>query len=158
MRIIGIDPGFGRLGVAVIEGTTRTPRVLMYDCIETSPRHTFGKRLLVLHQAITRIIDEFKPERMGLEQLFFFKNQKTVMDVAHVRGMLLTLAGTRRIPCVEFTPLQVKQTLVGYGRADKQQIQKMVQMIFGLQSAPRLDDAADALAIAWCALQWKSYV
>lgn len=153
MRVLGIDPGFGRLGVAVIEGEHGHVQVLMHDCIETSSKLPFLERLLILHSAVTQSIEKYKPDCMGLEKLFFFKNQKTAMDVAHVRGMLMALAGIKKIPIREFTPLQVKQTLVGYGRADKKQIQKMIQVIFKLKEAPRLDDAADALAIAWCALQ-----
>ncbi|HBW74104.1 MAG: Crossover junction endodeoxyribonuclease RuvC [Candidatus Magasanikbacteria bacterium GW2011_GWA2_45_39] len=155
MRVLGIDPGFGRLGVAVIEGDRGHARVLMHDCIETSPKLSFLERLLILHSAVAQIIDTYQPNCMGLEKLFFFKNQKTAMDVAHVRGMLMASAGIKKIPIREFTPLQVKQTLAGYGRADKRQIQKMIQMVFKLKEAPKLDDAADALAIAWCALQWK---
>lgn len=155
MRVLGIDPGFGRLGVAVIESNKNVVSALMHNCIETSSKLSFLERLLILRAEVARIIETYKPDRVGLEKLFFFKNQKTAMDVAHARGMLLALVGLKKISLKEFTPLQVKQTLVGYGRADKKQIQKMVQMIFKLKKAPKLDDAADALAIAWCALQWK---
>ncbi|MBI5230040.1 MAG: crossover junction endodeoxyribonuclease RuvC [Candidatus Magasanikbacteria bacterium] len=155
MRVLGIDPGFGRLGVAVIDDDHGHVRVLMNDCLETSSKLSFLERLLILHTEVTRSIEAYKPDCMGLEKLFFFKNQKTAMDVAHVRGMLMALAGIKKIPIKEFTPLQVKQTLVGYGRADKKQMKKMIQMLFKLKSSPILDDAADALAIAWCALRWK---
>ncbi len=157
MRVLGIDPGFGRMGVAIVEGDHHRFKALMHDCIETSSKLPFAERLLMLHDVVCRLIKEYAPDCMGLEKLFFFKNQKTAMEVAQVRGMLIALSATHHLALKEFTPLQVKQTLVGYGRADKQQVQKMVQTVFKFKSAPKLDDAADALAIAWCALQWKNF-
>jgi crossover junction endodeoxyribonuclease RuvC len=148
LRILGIDPGYGRLGFGLIEKTGSELRAIDYGCLETLADKTFSERLLEVAGCLKEIIKQAKPDLMAIEELFFFKNLKTAINVAQSRGAVLLLAAEVGLPIMELTPLQIKQSLSGYGRADKQQIQKMVQVILKLKEKPRPDDAADALAAA----------
>lgn len=150
-RILGLDPGFGRLGYAIIEEQNREWIALKYGVIETKSDQSFVERLLVLNKGINALITEYKPQAAAIEELFFAKNVTTALKVAQARGALLLTLVQAHIHISEFTPLEVKQTLTGYGRADKHQIDHMVKLIFHLEKVKILDDAADALAIAWCA-------
>lgn len=163
-RILGIDPGFGRIGYGVIEQNTRLRsagasarqgdwQAVTYGCITTNPKETFVERLKDLHEELIDLIKEFKPTRMAVEELFFFKNLKTAIEVAQARGVILLTAIENGLPVDEFTPLQVKQAMTGYGRADKGQMQKIVAMILGIKGKIKSDDAADALAVALTAGQ-----
>ena len=151
--ILGIDPGFGRIGWGIViqEGTEWHP--VNYGCIETSIKDSFVDRLAELHKEIIKIIKKYKPTRMAVEDLFFFKNVKTAIKVGQARGVILLAGVENNLPIDEFTPLQIKQAITGYGRAEKQQMQKMVQTILGLKQKIKSDDAADALAVALCAGQ-----
>ncbi len=151
--IIGIDPGFGRIGWGIIIQNGSDWQVVNYGCLETSMKDPFVDRLAELHLEIIKLIKKYKPTRMAVEDLFFFKNLKTAIKVGQARGVILLAGVENKLPIDEFTPLQVKQAITGYGRAEKCQMQKMVQMILGLKQPIKSDDAADALAVALCAGQ-----
>lgn len=154
MRILGIDPGFGRVGWGVIDQTKGSDwSVLGYGCIATSSKETFIDRLKVIHEEVVGIIKKYKPDRMAVEEVFYFKNAKTVIDVAQARGVIVLTSVKNNLPVDEFTPLQVKQAVTGYGRAEKAQMQKMVATILKMKEKIKSDDAADALAVALCAGQ-----
>lgn len=148
-RILGIDPGFGRIGYGVIEQKSGDNwKALTYGCINTDPKDSFVRRLKQLHDEITDLIKEYKPNRLAVEELFYFKNAKTVIEVAQARGVIVLTGVTHSLPIDEFTPLQVKQSMTGYGRAEKGQMQKIVALILGMKEKIKSDDAADALAVA----------
>ncbi len=158
-RILGIDPGFGRLGYGVIERTKGNDwKMLTYGCVDTSPKHTIPERLHEIFLKIQETIVEYRVTRLAVEELFFFKNAKTVIGVAEARGVILLCGAERGLPIDELTPLQVKQALTGSGRADKDQVEKMVGILLGIKKKITPDDAADALAIALAAGQrlWLS--
>lgn len=148
IRILGLDPGFARIGFGLVEKSAGQLRALVYGCWETKNNEIFAFRLGTVAQELRALIRKFKPQAVALEKLFFFKNVKTAIDVAQARGALILVSREAGLPVWELTPLQVKQSLSGYGRAEKGQIQKMVQLILRLKEKPRSDDAADALAIA----------
>jgi len=155
--ILGIDPGFGRVGWGVITNLSGDWLVVNYGCIETPMKDEFVGRLQEMRNEIVKIIKKYKPTRMAVEDLFFFKNLKTAIKVGQARGVILLTAVDNKLELDEFTPLQIKQAITGYGRAEKQQMQRMVQMILGLKQKIKSDDAADALAVALCAGQslWR---
>lgn len=146
--ILGIDPGFGRVGWGIVQKTARQLIPCAYGCIETHKQQSFVDRLLTIEQELIAIIEEYHPTLVGIESLFFHTNTTTAMNVSHARGVMLLTCHKHGIPCHDITPLQVKQGLTGYGKADKQQMQTMVKMQLGLTSIPKPDDAADALAVA----------
>lgn len=159
IKILGIDPGFGRVGYGIIEQAAKGDwKAVAYGCIETPTGESFVDRLGELHKKIIELIYKYKPSRMAVEDLFFFKNAKTAIKVGQARGAVLLAAVNNKIPVDEFTPLQVKQAITGYGRAEKCQMQKMVPLILGLKGVIKSDDAADALAVALCSAQslWKT--
>jgi crossover junction endodeoxyribonuclease RuvC len=150
-KILGIDVGTATTGWAVMEqDPTETNGLKLVECgaIVTTPDLPMPERLKSLHDRLVEIIDNFQPTEMAVESLFFFKNQKTVMTVSQGRGVILLAGAERNIPIFEYTPLQVKMGVTGYGRAEKKQVQKMVRLILGLSRDVRPDDAADAVAIA----------
>lgn len=158
MIILGIDPGTATTGFGVIKKLH--PRreefeILNFGVITTKKTDSDAKRLKILFDDLSELIKKYKPEKVGIEKLFFTSNQTTAMTVSQARGVAMLTAEQNRVPIFEFTPLQVKQTLCGYGRADKKQVQFMVQQTFKLKALPKPDDAADALAIALCAAIWK---
>lgn len=147
MKILGIDPGFSRLGYAVLEKDKKSLRIIDCDCFETSSKLNYGKRLLLVADKVKNLISKYKPDAMAIEKIFFAKNQKTALQIAEVRGILLYLAASSKIPAYEHTPLEVKMALCGYGKATKEQVQKMLKTILKAPSLPKSDDATDALAI-----------
>lgn len=147
-RIIGIDPGFGRMGFGVIEGQGSTWTAIAYGCVETPKTDTFVERLKYLAAALQKLIATYHPSRAAVEELFFYNNAKTAMQVGEARGAILMTLVAAGIPIDEFTPLQVKQAMTGYGRAEKGQVESMVQVLLGLKGKKIQDDAADALAVA----------
>lgn len=156
--ILGIDPGYGRVGYGVVEKATgKDWRALDWGCIETPAGGEFVDRIAEMHKQLLSLIKKYKPTRMAVEDLFFFKNVKTAIKVGQARGVILLTAVENKIPVDEFTPLQVKQAITGFGRAEKGQMQKMVAMILKIPGKIKSDDAADALAVALCAGQslWK---
>lgn len=154
MVIIGFDPGLATLGYGVIKKEAKgKPEMLDYGIVSTPKDESLPVRLCLLEKGIKQIIDKFKPDEIAIEELFFAKNVKTGINVAHARGVLLLTATKECGRIFEYTPLQIKQALTGYGRADKLQIQKMVKTYLNLKAIPRPDDAADALAVALCHAQ-----
>ena len=152
--ILGIDPGFGRVGFGLIEKLkTGEWRALDYGCIETSAKTKFVDRLLEISDAINFLIKKYHPERMAVEKLFFARNVTTAIEVAQARGAILLSGVQADLEIDEFTPLQIKMAITGYGKAEKQQMQKMVAMVLGIKGKIKSDDAADALAVALCAGQ-----
>ncbi|MFH0814964.1 MAG: crossover junction endodeoxyribonuclease RuvC [Candidatus Falkowbacteria bacterium] len=155
MIILGIDPGFARTGWGVVEYDRGKLRPVDYGCIETMKGEDFSDRLSFLYDEIVKKIKKFKPDVVAVEELFFYNNVTTAIKVSHGRGVILLAAKKARVPIREFTPLQVKQAISGYGKADKIQVQKMVRALLNLREIPKPDDAADALAIAICAASNK---
>lgn len=150
MVILGIDPGYAIVGFGVVEYNAGKFRTLNYGAIETAAGTKFENRLKKVYDGVTQIIEYYKPQALAIEQLFFTTNQKTVIMVAEARGTILLSAVNNAVPIFEYTPLQVKQSVVGYGRADKHQVMELTRNILHLKEIPRPDDAADALAIAVC--------
>lgn len=148
MRIIGIDPGTGRLGFGVIDIVKGRPSLVDAGVITTPPNSDPSERLLTIYNELTEIITDTSPSIMVVEKLFFAQNVTTAIAVAQARGVILLTGKRAGLELFEYTPLQVKMSLTGYGRASKQQIQEMVRVLMGLQEIPKPDDAADALAIA----------
>ena len=149
--ILGIDPGFAITGFGLIRKQGNDLQLIDYGCIKTSAKHDFSWRLEFLHQQLKKIIKKHQPDLIAVEELFFCKNVKTALKVGQARGVVLLTAILSSLPLCEFTPLQIKQAVACYGRADKKQIQQMVKLILKLNQAPQPDDAADALAVAICA-------
>ena len=154
MIILGIDPGTATTGYGIIKQKLKRKEefeILDFGVITTKKGDNDAARLSVLADDLNSLLKKFKPDRAGVERLFFTTNKKTAMTVSQARGVALLCCRQYGVPVFEFTPLQVKSTLCGYGKADKKQVQLMVKQAFGLKSLPKPDDAADALAIALCA-------
>lgn len=148
MRIIGIDPGTGILGFGVVDFDKDRFSVVDAGVVRT-PAHTpLEERLEEIYDSLTEIIKDTKPDVMSIEKLFFARNVTTAMSVSHARGVAMLAGKKAGMKIAEYTPLQIKQTLTGYGKADKKQMQEMVRMQLGLKTVPKPDDAADALAAA----------
>ena len=148
MRIIGIDPGTGILGFGVIDFSRGKSTMVTAGVIRT-PAHTpLDERLEEIFDGLTEIIAETNPDVMSIENLFFARNVTTAMSVAHARGVAMLTGRKAKIPIADYTPMQIKQTLTGYGKADKKQVQEMVRIQLGLKEVPKPDDCADALAAA----------
>lgn len=157
MIIIGIDPGTATIGFGIINAG-KTLNCLRYGVIKTSPTLTTPARLNKLDQELNQIIKKYRPQVMAVEKLFFFKNMKTAMPVSQAKGVILLSAEKNRLRVEEFSPLRVKIAVTGYGRAEKKQVQKMVQAILDLKTEPKPDDAADALAVAICCAHSPQYL
>lgn len=150
MRILGIDPGVAIVGFGLIESDRGGLRMLQYGTITTPAGEPLATRLAQISRDMGELIDAFKPDEISIEELFFSKNITTGIAVAHARGVILCAAENRKLPIYEYTPMQVKQAVVGYGLADKKQVMDMTRRLLRLKAVPRPDDAADALAIALC--------
>ncbi len=150
MRIIGIDPGYAIVGYGVIDYIGNKFKIVEYGAITTESNQNMNERFKSIHDDLNTIIERTNPEFLAIEELFFNSNQKTAINVAQARGVLLLSALNHGISIHEYTPLQVKQAVVGYGRAEKKQVQLLVKSILGLEKVPKPDDTADALAIAVC--------
>ena len=148
MKILGLDPGIAITGFAVIEESKRGVIPLIYGCIRTKSNTLHSQRLKIIYEDINTIIDQYKPDVAAIEKLFFNRNVTNALKVGEARGVVTLALANNAIDIFEYTPLQVKQSLVGYGRADKKQIQYMVKSEFKLAEAPKPDDVADACAIA----------
>ena len=156
MRVLGIDPGFALVGFGIVDSDGSNFKIVDFGVIETHKTESFSTRLAIIYKGMCDLIDTYKPDAIALEELFFFKNQKTVIPVAEARGVIV-LAGIQKMGNMfEYTPLQIKQALTGNGRAEKKQIQYMVKSILGLDKIPKPDDAADAVAVAITHLQTNS--
>lgn len=151
MIILGIDPGIATLGYGVVDKDRNgNCRAIDYGVVLTPKEETLPVRLAILEEGVNRVIDRFSPEEIAMEELFFSKNITTGIAVAHARGVTMLACVKKCGRLYEYTPMQIKQALTGYGRADKKQIQQVVTSLLRLKSVPRPDDAADALAIALC--------
>jgi len=149
MRILGIDPGIGRVGWGVIAKLNVSQlTVNAFGCIETKPNSDIPGRLYAIYDEVSRIIDEYKPDIMAIEDLFFAKNAKTAFSVGQARGVILLAASQKNLKVSIYTPLQVKNAVTGYGKAEKRQVGEMVKLSLHLSKIPTPDDASDALAIA----------
>ena len=150
MIILGIDPGYAIVGWGVLEYQGNRFRVIDYGAITTEASMDMYDRFKAIHDELNRIIELHKPDAMAIEELFFNSNRTTAINVAQARGVLILSALNHRVPVFEYTPLQVKQAVAGYGRAEKQQVQQMTKVLLNLNQVPKPDDTADALAIAIC--------
>ena len=150
MRILGIDPGYATIGFGLLEAEHGQYRMRNYGAITTPAGIPFPRRLEILFDDMTQLLAEAQPEALSVEELFFGHNTTTGIDVAHGRGVILLAAQKAHVPIYEYTPMQVKQAVVGYGKATKLQVMDMTRRLLHLQNTPRPDDAADALALALC--------
>lgn len=148
--ILGIDPGFAIVGYSVIEYKANEIKPLEYGAITTDSKLLFPDRMKIIYDELIDIIDEYKPEDLAIEELFFNKNVKTAIKVSQARGIEILAAVNKGLSIYEYTPLQIKQATVGYGRAEKHQVQEMVKVLLNLKEIPKPDDVADALAVAIC--------
>lgn len=148
MRILGIDPGTGRIGWGILDINDNKEILAAFGCIEI-PAHTpLPQRLETIFLELGKIIEEYKPDQAAIEELFFATNAKTVMSVSQGRGVIVLTLQLRNVPIFNYTPLQVKSAITGYGKADKKQVERMVLAILKLKEAPKPDDTVDAIAIA----------
>ena len=150
MRILGIDPGYAIVGYGVLDYERNHFSVVDFGAITTPAGMDFSRRLEIIYDEMDLLINRVKPEALAIEKLFYNTNAKTVIDVAQARGVIMLAAQKNQLPAYEYTPLQVKQSVVGYGRAEKKQVQEMTRIMLHLDSVPKPDDTADALAMAIC--------
>lgn len=150
MIILGIDPGYAIVGWGIIDYTANRFFVIDYGAVTTEAKTPFNERLEAVYDGVEDIIKRYKPSALAIEKLFYNTNAKTVIDVAQARGVINLAAVKNGVPIFEYTPLQVKQSVVGYGRAEKKQVQEMTRVILKLEKIPKPDDTADALAMAIC--------
>ncbi|NMA86113.1 MAG: crossover junction endodeoxyribonuclease RuvC [Tissierellia bacterium] len=150
MIILGIDPGLAIVGYGVIEYKGNKYNAIDYGCIYTDSNINLPERLKIIYEELYDLIDKYNPEDIAMEELFFNKNVKTAIKVGQARGVEILAAVNKGKVVYEYTPLQIKQSVVGYGRAEKRQVQEMVKLLLNLKEIPKPDDAADALAVAIC--------
>ena len=150
MRILGIDPGIAIVGFGLVESNRGSVRMLQYGAVTTEAGLPLATRLVQIENDMTALISQLKPDDIAVEELFFSKNITTGIAVAHGRGVILCTAERLGVPIFEYTPMQVKQAVAGYGLADKKQVMDMTKRLLKLKAVPKPDDAADALAIAIC--------
>lgn len=150
MKILGIDPGMAIVGYSLLDYQGGEYKLLHSGSIQTAKDKRESERLLEIFNDMTSLVEKFQPDEAAIEKLFFFKNQTTVMPVAHARGVILTVLEQFNVPIYEYTPMEVKQVLTGYGRADKKEVEQMVKISLGVDELPKLDDTVDSIAIAIC--------
>ena len=150
MRILGIDPGFAITGYSIIDYQGNKFKLIDSGAVTTKAGESFPLRLTKIYDDLSMIIDEYKPDAISVEELFFNNNVKTAINVAQARGVVLVVGCQKQIPTYEYTPLQIKQAVAGYGRADKIQVQKMVKAILNVEKLPKLDGTTDSMAAAIC--------
>ena len=150
MKILGIDPGMAIVGYGLIETVNDSITLLTSGSIQTDKKLPDSKRLLEIYNDLTTVVQKYQPDCASVEELFFFKNQKTIIPVAEARGVILTVLEKLNIPTYSYTPIQVKQVLTGYGRAEKKEVEQMVRLTLQSDKLPKLDDTVDAIAIAIC--------
>lgn len=158
VRVLGIDPGFGRMGYGLIEERGGKLQALDYGCLETKKRETIAARLLELKEMLDGLLRHARPTVVAIETLFFSKNVKTALQVGEARGVILYTLADQGLPIFELSPQEVKQAVTGYGNAEKGQVGRMVQKILGLEMPPKPDDAADALALAIAAANMRRFL
>lgn len=158
MRVLGIDPGTATLGWSIIEAQDRcTNKIISCGCVKTEARLNLDERLAEIFSDLEKVINKYHPDVMAIEELFFAKNAKTAIMVGHARGVAMLAGAKKKIPVYEYTPLQVKQAVVGYGRAAKGQVQAMLKIMLKEKDIPTQDDTADAIAVALTHIQTKRY-
>ena len=150
MKILGIDPGMAIVGYGLIETVNDSINLFTSGSIQTDKKLPDSKRLLEIYNDLTTVVQKYQPDCASVEELFFFKNQKTIIPVAEARGVILTVLEKLNIPTYSYTPIQVKQVLTGYGRAEKKEVEQMVRLTLQSDKLPKLDDTVDAIAIAIC--------
>jgi crossover junction endodeoxyribonuclease RuvC len=150
MKVLGIDPGSETLGWGVIEGENLKYELVDFGTVKSSPREKFSKRLLKVYEGVREVIDKFQPDVLSIEEAFYAVNINVAMKLGQVRGAVIVLGELKGLEIAEYSPRLVKQTVVGYGNAEKHQVQEMVRLLLRLQKAPEPHDASDALAIAIC--------
>lgn len=150
MKVFGIDPGSERTGYGCIETDGSRHRLVVCGAVTTSPRSAFPEKLLAIHQTLSRLLAECRPDCVAVENVFYAKNVRSALKLGHARGIALLAAVEGGYPLFEYTPAEIKRTVVGYGRAEKPQVGEMVRLLLGLDAAPTPHDAADALAAAIC--------
>lgn len=148
MKILGIDPGMAIVGYCIVEFDGKNPVLQHSGSIQTPKNKKEPARLLEIFNDMSSIVEKYQPDICAIEKLFFFRNQTTVMPVAHARGVILTVLEQHNIPVYEYTPMEVKQILTGYGRANKKEVEQMVKIALGCEHLPKLDDTVDSIAIA----------
>ena len=148
MKILGIDPGLAIVGYSILEYDGKNTQLLHSGSVQTKKGDRESARLLEIFNDITSIVEKYNPDVCAIEKLFFFRNYTTVMPVAHARGVILTILEQHKIPIYEYTPIEVKQILTGYGRADKKEVEQMVKISLETDNLPKLDDTVDSIAIA----------
>lgn len=158
MKILGLDPGYAIVGFGLIESDSIHNREIRHGAIRTPANTPMQERLASIYADMILLLDTFKPEAAAIEELFFNTNTTTGIYVAQARGVILLACAQKHIPLFEYTPLQVKQAVVGYGRAEKQQVMEMTRILLNLETIPKPDDAADALAIALCHAQTSTSI
>ena len=158
LRILGVDPGYAILGWGVVEYRASRHRLVGYGVFETDKDAPWPIRLREIYTGLTGIVEEYRPDVSAVEELFWGSNQKTAIKVGEARGAAVLACANAGLAVHEYTPLQIKQALTGYGRAEKHQVQEMVRQILGLEEAPRPDDAADAVAAAICHANSSGYI
>lgn len=159
IKILGIDPGTAIVGWGVLEKDEKLNEIktIDYGQITTLPDLPDAERLDLIASDLKELLNEYKPNETAVEKLFYFKNKKTIISVAQARGVILYILKNKKLPIGEYTPLQIKQALTGYGKADKKQMQLMIKNVLKLKEIPQPDDAADALAVALCHLNSRDY-
>lgn len=156
-RILGIDPGFGILGYGLIDVKGSKVSLVDYGAIRTRPGEPIPDRLVKIYDELHVIVEKYEPHESAVEKLFFFRNVTTAIEVGEARGVILLVLKQLNIPIYEYTPHQVKQAVTGYGRSEKGQIQRAMKTFLGMKETPKPDDAADALAVAWCRFLSRSF-
>ena len=150
MKILGIDPGMAIVGYALLDYEDNKYSLITSGSVQTDKNLSDSERLLEIFNDLSTIVDEYKPDCSAVEKLYFFKNQKTIIPVAEARGVIMTVLEQFKIPVFEYTPIEVKQILTGYGRASKKEVEQMVKYNLNCENLPKLDDTVDAVAIAIC--------
>ena len=150
MLVLGIDPGLATTGYGLVEGDGQTLEAVAYGVLRTPAKTPIAERLVILHDALSALLDRYRPDVVAMEELFFSTNARTAMTVGEARGVLLLTAAQAGLAICEDTPLQIKQAVPGYGQAEKQQMQERVRLLLSLPEIPRPDDAADGLAVSIC--------
>ena len=150
MKVFGIDPGSERTGYGCVETDGSRHRLVVCGAIATSPRATFPDKLLAIHDRLAALLAKWRPDSVAVENIFYATNARTALRLGHARGVAILAAAEAGVPVAEYTPAEIKRAVVGYGRAEKQQVQEMVRLLLDLRTVPSPNDAADALAVAIC--------
>ena len=152
MKVFGIDPGSARTGYGCVQSDGTRHRLIVYGAVTIPASNSFPEKLKIIHSSLAALIDQHRPDVIAIENLFHAVNARSALKLGHARGVAMLAAVEAGVPIVEYTPAEVKQSVVGYGRAEKSQVQSMIQLLLGLDAPPEPFDAADALAIAICHL------